>query len=61
MISCFSELEGYGNDRTESLIKNIYNATRHVIQKSKEDNITTYQAAKQIAEKRIFDIKLLKR
>ncbi|SJN29644.1 Leucine dehydrogenase [Sphingobacterium sp. JB170] len=61
LISCFSELEGYGSDRTESLIKNIYNATRHVIQKSKEDNITTYQAAKQIAEKRIFDIKLLKR
>ncbi len=61
LISCFSELEGYGNDRTEALVKNIYNATRHVIQKSKEDNITTFEAATQLAEKRIFDIKKLNR
>ncbi|WP_380904261.1 Leu/Phe/Val dehydrogenase [Sphingobacterium suaedae] len=61
LISCYSELEGYGSDRTESLVKNIYNATRHVIQKSVEDEITTYEAAKQLAEKRIFDIKKLKR
>lgn len=60
LISCYSELEGYGNDRTEALIKNIYNATRHVIQKSVEDDITTYEAAKQLAEKRIFDIKKIK-
>lgn len=61
LISCFSELEGYGNDRTETLVKNIYNATRHVIQKSKEDNITTFEAAKQLAEKRIFDLNKLKK
>lgn len=61
LISCFSELEGYGSDRTEALVKNIYNATRHVIQKSVEDKITTYEAAKQLAEKRIADIKKLKR
>lgn len=60
LISCYSELEGYGSDRTESLIRNIYNATRHVIQKSKADEITTYQAAKQLAEKRIFDIQKIK-
>lgn len=60
LISCYSELEGYGNDRTEALIKNIYNATRHVIQKSAEDDITTHEAAKQLAEKRIFDIKKIK-
>lgn len=61
LISCYSELEGYGNNRTEALVKNIYNATRHVIQKSKEDDIYTHQAAQQLAEKRIFDIKKLKR
>ncbi|MEJ5056338.1 Leu/Phe/Val dehydrogenase [Sphingobacterium sp. MYb382] len=61
LISCYSELEGHGNDRTETLVKNIYNATRHVIQKSREDNITTFDAAKQLAEQRIFDIKKLKR
>jgi len=60
LISCYSELEGYGSDRTEALIKNIYNATRNVIQKSIEDNITTYEAAKQLAEKRIFDVKKIK-
>jgi len=61
LISCFSELEGYGNDRTESLIRNIYSATRHVLQKSREEGITTYEAAKQLAEKRIVDISKLKR
>lgn len=61
LISCYSELEGYGNERTESLIRNIYSATRHVLQKSREENITTYEAAKQLAEKRILDIAKLRR
>lgn len=61
LISCYSELEGYGNDRTESLIRNIYSATRHVLQKSREESITTYEAAKQLAEKRINDISKIKR
>lgn len=61
LISCYSELEGYGNDRTEALIRNIYGATRHVLQKSKEDNITTFEAAKQLAENRIADMKKIKR
>lgn len=61
LISCFSELEGYGVERTESLIRNIYSATRHVIQKSREEGITTFEAAQQIAEKRIKDIGKLKR
>ncbi|MBE8722580.1 Leu/Phe/Val dehydrogenase [Sphingobacterium pedocola] len=61
LISCFSELEGYGVERTESLIRNIYSATRHVIQKSREEGITTFEAAQQIAEKRIRDIGKLKR
>ena len=60
LISCFSELEGYGADRTDHLIRYIYTATRHVIQKSKEENISTHQAAKELAEKRIQDMRKLK-
>lgn len=60
LISCYSELEGYGADRTEHLIRHIYSATRHVIQTSRELNISTHVAAKQIADKRIQDIKKLK-
>ena len=61
LISCYSELEGYGNDRTESLIRNIYSATRHVLQKSREENITTHDAATQLAEKRIADLAKIRR
>ena len=61
LISCYSELEGYGTERTEALIRNIYSATRHVIQKSREENITTFEAAKQLAEKRIVDMSKIRR
>lgn len=60
LISCYSELEGYGAERTEYLIRNIYKATRHVLQKAKEEQVSTYEAAKQLAEKRIFDLRKLK-
>lgn len=60
LISCYSELEGYGADRTEHLIRHIYTATRHVIQVSKEQDISTHEAATQIADKRIQDIKKLR-
>ncbi|MGJ1197231.1 Glu/Leu/Phe/Val family dehydrogenase [Sphingobacterium spiritivorum] len=61
LISCYSELEGYGSERTESLIRNIYTITREVIQKSREESITTLVAANQIAEQRIADVKKIKR
>lgn len=61
LISCYSEIEGYGNDRTESLIRNIYSATRQVLRQSREEGITTYEAAKQLAEKRIADMSKIKR
>ncbi|ERJ59482.1 Glu/Leu/Phe/Val family dehydrogenase [Sphingobacterium paucimobilis] len=61
LISCYSELEGYGTDRTESLIRNIYSATRHVLQTSREENMTTFQAAKQLAEQRIADMAKLRK
>ena len=60
LISCYSELEGFGADRTEHLIRHIYTATRHVIQLANEQDISTHQAAKQLADKRIEDIKKLK-
>jgi leucine dehydrogenase len=61
LISCFSELEGYGNERTEALIRNIYSATRNVLRISREEGISTFLAAKQLAEKRIFDLSKIKR
>lgn len=60
LISCYSEIEGYGSDRTEYLIRHIYTATREVIQNAKNDKVSTFQAAKQLAENRIFDLRKLK-
>ncbi|MCX2451885.1 Glu/Leu/Phe/Val dehydrogenase [Pedobacter sp. PLR] len=60
LISCYSELTGYGKKRTIQLTENIYNATRDVIRMSKKDNISTIWAANRIAEQRIIDIKKIK-
>ncbi|TCC89033.1 Glu/Leu/Phe/Val dehydrogenase [Pedobacter hiemivivus] len=60
LISCYSELTGFGKKRTMQLTENIYNATRDVIKMSKADNIPTIWAANRIAEKRIVDIKKIK-
>ncbi|MBC8984718.1 Glu/Leu/Phe/Val dehydrogenase [Pedobacter sp. N36a] len=60
LISCYSELTGYGKKRTIQLTENIYNATRDVIRMSKKDNISTILAANHIAEQRIIDIKKIK-
>ena len=60
LISCYSELTGYGKKRTIQLTENIYNATRDVIRMSKKDNISTILAANHIAEQRIINIKKIK-
>jgi leucine dehydrogenase len=60
LISCYSELTGFGRKRTMQLTENIYNATRDVIRMSKKENIPTVQAANRIAEQRIIDIKKIK-
>jgi leucine dehydrogenase len=60
MINCYSEINGYNKKRTMQLADNIYEATRNVLKKSKEENIPTNQAADMIAEKRISDIKKIK-
>ena len=60
LISCYSELTGFGKKRTVQLTENIYDATRNVIKLSKSENIPTNIAANRIAEKRIADIKKIK-
>ncbi|WP_443939704.1 Glu/Leu/Phe/Val family dehydrogenase [Pedobacter sp. MW01-1-1] len=60
LISCYSELTGFGKKRTVQLTENIYDATRNVIKLSKSEMIPTNTAANRIAEKRIADIKKIK-
>ncbi|WP_207423610.1 Glu/Leu/Phe/Val family dehydrogenase [Desertivirga brevis] len=61
MINCYSELQSaYSRKRTMQLAENIYAATRSVLKKSREENISTSRAAAIIAEKRIADIKKIK-
>jgi leucine dehydrogenase len=60
LINCYSEIAGFSKKKTLQLTENIYDATRRVIQKSKLENIPTYEAANKIAEKRIEDIKKIK-
>lgn len=60
IISCYSELTGFGKKRTVQLTENIYDATKEVIKLSKLENIPTNLAAARIAEKRIEDIKKIK-
>jgi leucine dehydrogenase len=60
LINCYSELAGFNKKKTLQMTENIYEATRRVLQKSKEDNIPTHEAANKIAEKRIEDIRKIK-
>lgn len=60
MINCYSEISGYSRKKTMQLAENIYDATRMVIRKSKQEHISTNKAAGMIAEKRITDIRKLK-
>ena len=60
VISCYSELTGFGKKRIIQLTENIYDATREVIQLSKAENIPTNLAASRLAENRIESIKKIK-
>jgi len=60
LISCYSELAGYSASRTAALTENIYEATRSVLRKSLSENVAPYQAANQIAETRIADMRKIK-
>jgi leucine dehydrogenase len=60
LIQCYSEISGFNKKKTLQMAENIYEATRRVIKKSKEENIPTNEAANKIAEKRIADIRKIK-
>ncbi len=60
LISCYSELAGYSAARTAALTENIYEATRSVLRKSITENVSSHQAANQIAESRIADMRKIK-
>ncbi len=60
LINCYSEIAGFNKKKTLQMTENIYEATRRVLKKSKEENIPTNEAANRIAEKRIEDIRKIK-
>jgi leucine dehydrogenase len=56
LINVYSELQGYNRDSALRATEHIYKVTQDIFRKSKEENISTAVAAKQMAEKRISDI-----
>lgn len=60
LINVYSEFTGYNRQRALSQTEKIYDVTISILKKSKQENIPTYLAAKQIAEKRLADISKVK-
>lgn len=56
LINVYTELEGYNKEIAMSTTENIYNATLAIFKTAKTKNISTQEAAKYLAEKRIADI-----
>ncbi|HNR21212.1 MAG TPA: Glu/Leu/Phe/Val dehydrogenase [Bacteroidia bacterium] len=56
LINVYSELSGYNREAALRQTEKIYDYTLNIFKKAAEENIPTYLAAKQIAEKRISDI-----
>src|SRR5690606_942611 len=61
LISCYSEIAGYGASRTAALTETIYDTTRSVLRKAKNEHVAPHRAANQLAEERIADIRKIKR
>lgn len=61
LISCYSEIAGYNASRTAALTETIYETTRSVLRKSINENIAPHEAANQLAEARIADMRKIKR
>lgn len=61
LISCYSEIAGYGISRTAELTENIYDVTRSVLRKAIDEHIAPYQAANRIAEMRIEAMRKIKK
>lgn len=57
LINVYSELKGYNREKGLEATRLIYNVTLDIFKKSKNENITTVDAAKQLAEKRIAEAK----
>jgi len=53
IISVYAEIEHYGKDEIKTKTENIYNTTLEIFNLSEKENITTFQAAHDIAKNRI--------
>ena len=56
IINVYYELEGYNRERSLAHAEKIYQTTLNIFKVAKEQNIPTFMAANNIAEKRIIDI-----
>jgi len=56
LINCYSELEGYNQERAMNHAENIYETTSNVLDKSASDKVSAQTVAKQMAEDRIEQI-----
>lgn len=61
LINVYVEMEGYVRDRALRMAEGIYNTTERVINISREQGITTAEAADRFAEERIQKIGAVKR
>ena len=56
LINCYAELEGYERKRALARTEYIYDRTLEIYTKAKEKDITTHQAALEVAQERIDSI-----
>ena len=57
IINVYAELEGYGRQEIMKKTENIYNTTLEILQKAEANNISTHEAALEVAQQRIADRK----
>lgn len=60
LINVYTELEGYNRNRAIDKTEHIYDATLNVLKRASEEQITTNEAAKKMAESRITEIGRIK-
>ena len=57
LINVYSEINGYDREKAIAQTRKIYDTTLEIFSKSKEENITTHQAALKLAMERIAQAK----
>ena len=57
LINVYSEIKGYSREKSLDKTREIYHTTLNILEKAREEGITSYRAALNIAEKRIADRK----